>query len=198
MPVYAEADPALVAAAKSGDLAAFNSLVLEFQDAVYSLTYRLMGEPAAAADAAQEAFISAYRRIDSYRDGSFRAWLLKIAANQCYDEFRRRKRRPTVSFEETAGDDESLLPIPSADETPEQAVERAETAQAIQRCLMALPPDQRAVVVLSDVEGFDYQSVADQVGSALGTVKSRLSRARAALRDCLRGALELSSPIGRL
>lgn len=198
MPVYAEADPELVAAAKRGDLAAFNALVLEFQDAVYSLTYRLIGEHAAAADAAQEAFIAAYRRLDSYRDGSFRAWLLKIASNQCYDEFRRRKRRPTVSIEATAGDDESLLPIPSTGETPEEAAERAETARAIQRCLMALPADQRAVVVLSDVEGFDYQSVADQVGAALGTVKSRLSRARAALRECLRGALELSGSRGRL
>jgi RNA polymerase sigma-70 factor (ECF subfamily) len=85
MPVYPDADPNVVAAAKRGDLAAFNALVLEFQDAVYSLTYRLIGEQAAAADAAQEAFISAFRRLDSYRDGSFRAWLLKIAANQCYD-----------------------------------------------------------------------------------------------------------------
>lgn len=198
MPVYAEADPELVAAARRGDLAAFNALVLEFQDAVYSLTYRLIGERDAAADAAQEAFVAAWRRLDSYRDGSFRAWLLKIAANQCYDEFRRRKRRPALSFEETVGDDGSLLPIPSGDETPEEAAQRAETARAIQRCLMALPADQRAVVVLSDVEGFDYQSVADQVGAALGTVKSRLSRARAALRECLRGALELSAPRERL
>lgn len=198
MPVYAEADPELVAAARRGDLTAFNALVLEFQDAVYSLTYRLIGERDAAADAAQEAFIAAFRRIDSYRDGSFRAWLLKIAANQCYDEFRRRKRRPVISFEGAAGGDESLLSIPSGGETPEDAVQRAETARAIQRCLMALPPDQRAVVVLSDIEGFDYQSVAEQVSAALGTVKSRLSRARAALRECLRGALELSGSRERL
>jgi RNA polymerase sigma-70 factor (ECF subfamily) len=197
MPVYPDADPNLVAAAKRGDLAAFNALVLEFQDAVYSLTYRLIGEQAAAADAAQEAFISAFRRLDSYRDGSFRAWLLKIAANQCYDEFRRRKRRPTVSFDAAENDDE-VLPIPASDETPEEAAQRAETARAIQRCLMTLPPDQRAVVVLCDVEGFDYQAAADQVGAALGTVKSRLSRARAALRVCLRGALELSGPHERL
>jgi RNA polymerase sigma-70 factor (ECF subfamily) len=197
MPVYPDADPNVVAAAKRGDLAAFNALVLQFQDAVYSLTYRLIGEQAAAADAAQEAFISAFRRLDSYRDGSFRAWLLKIAANQCYDEFRRRKRRPTVSFDATDGDDEAL-PIPASDETPEEAADRAETARAIQRCLMTLPPDQRDVVVLCDVEGFDYQAAADQVGAALGTVKSRLSRARAALRECLRSALELSGPRERL
>ena len=198
MPVYADADPKLVAAAQHGDLAAYNTLVLQFQDAVFSLAYRLMGDPDAAADAAQEAVIVAWRRLGSYRGGSFRAWLLKITANHCYDEFRRRKRSPSVSLEAMTGDDDSFLPIPAEDETPEQAVQRAELQRAIQRCLMALPPDQRAVAVLSDVEGFDYQTIADQVGAALGTVKSRLSRARAALRDCLRDVLELSPGPERL
>lgn len=197
MPVYADADPALIAAARRGDLTAFNTLVLQFQDAVYSLAYRLMGDRDTAADAAQEAVIVAWRRLDSYRGGSFRAWLLRITANHCYDEFRRRKRAPSVSLEAMTGDDDSFLPIAASDETPEQAVQRAELQRAIQRCLMALPPDQRAVAVLSDIEGFDYQAIAGQVGAALGTVKSRLSRARAALRDCLRDVLELSGPSER-
>lgn len=197
MPVYAEADPALVAAARRGDLDAYNALVLQFQDAVYSLAYRLMGDRDMAADAAQEAVIAAWRRLDTYRGGSFRAWLLKITANHCYDEFRRRKRAPSVSLEAVTGDDDAFLPIAAHDETPEQAVQRTELQRAIQNCLMALPPDQRAVAVLSDVEGFDYQAIAEQVGAALGTVKSRLSRARAALRDCLRDVLELSGPSER-
>lgn len=197
MPVYAEADPALVAAARRGDLNAYNALVLQFQDAVYSLAYRLMGDRDMAADAAQEAVIAAWRRLDTYRGGSFRAWLLKITANHCYDEFRRRKRAPSVSLEAVTGDDDAFLPIAAHDETPEQAVQRTELQRAIQNCLMALPPDQRAVAVLSDVEGFDYQAIAEQVGAALGTVKSRLSRARAALRDCLRDVLELSGPSER-
>lgn len=198
MPVYADADPELVAAARRGSLDAYNSLVLQFQDAVYSLAYRLMGDRDLAADAAQEAVIAGWRRLDSYRGGSFRAWLLKITANHCYDEFRRRKRTPSVSLEALTGEDDSFLPVAASDETPEQAVQRAELQRAIQRCLMALPADQRAVAVLSDVEGFDYQTIAEQVGAALGTVKSRLSRARAALRDCLRDALELSGPPERL
>ena len=197
MPVYAEADPALIAAARRGDLNAYNALVLQFQDAVYSLAYRLMGDRDMAADAAQEAVIAAWRRLDTYRGGSFRAWLLKITANHCYDEFRRRKRAPSVSLEAVTGDDDAFLPIAAHDETPEQAVQRTELQRAIQNCLMALPPDQRAVAVLSDVEGFDYQAIAEQVGAALGTVKSRLSRARAALRDCLRDVLELSGPSER-
>ena len=197
MPVYADADPALIAAARRGDLNAYNALVLQFQDAVYSLAYRLMGDRETAADAAQEAVIAAWRRLDTYRGGSFRAWLLKITANHCYDEFRRRKRAPSVSLEAVTGDDDAFLPIAAHDETPEQAVQRTELQRAIQNCLMALPPDQRAVAVLSDVEGFDYQAIAEQVGAALGTVKSRLSRARAALRDCLRDVLELSGPSER-
>ena len=197
MPVYADADPALIAAARRGDLNAYNALVLQFQDAVYSLAYRLMGDRDMAADAAQEAVIAAWRRLDTYRGGSFRAWLLKITANHCYDEFRRRKRAPSVSLEAVTGDDDAFLPIAAHDETPEQAVQRTELQRAIQNCLMALPPDQRAVAVLSDVEGFDYQAIAEQVGAALGTVKSRLSRARAALRDCLRDVLELSGPSER-
>ncbi|MBL8145163.1 MAG: sigma-70 family RNA polymerase sigma factor [Anaerolineae bacterium] len=197
MPVYADADPALIAAARRGDLNAYNVLVLQFQDAVYSLAYRLIGDRDTAADAAQEALITAWRRLDSYRGGSFRAWLLRITANHCYDEFRRRKRAPSVSLEAVTGDDDSFLPIAAHDETPEQAVQRAELQRAIQNCLMALPADQRAVAVLSDVEGFDYQAIAEQVGAALGTVKSRLSRARAALRDCLRDVLELSGPSER-
>lgn len=131
MPVYADADPKLVAAAQHGDLAAYNTLVLQFQDAVFSLAYRLMGDPDAAADAAQEAVIVAWRQLGSYRGGSFRAWLLKITANHCYDEFRRRKRSPSVSLEAMTGDDNSFLPIPAEDETPEQAVQRAELQRAI-------------------------------------------------------------------
>ncbi|MFN8379328.1 MAG: sigma-70 family RNA polymerase sigma factor [Anaerolineae bacterium] len=198
MPVYADADPEMVAAARRGNLDAYNSLVLQFQDAVYSLAYRLMGDRDIAADAAQESVIVAWRRLDSYRGGSFRAWLLKITANHCYDEFRRRKRAPSVSLEAVTGEDDSFLPIAANDETPEQAVQRVELQRAIQRCLMALPPDQRVVAVLSDVEGFEYQAIAEQVGAALGTVKSRLSRARAALRECLRDALELPGPSERL
>lgn len=190
-------DTALIRQAQHGSLDAFNALVLRYQDMVYGVSYRIMGDPASAADSTQEAFIAAFRRLSTYRGGSFRAWLLKITANHCYDEFRRRKRAPSVSLEAVTGDDDAFLPIAAHDETPEQAVQRTELQRAIQNCLMALPPDQRAVAVLSDVEGFDYQAIAEQVGAALGTVKSRLSRARAALRDCLRDVLELSGPSER-
>ncbi|MFM8322850.1 MAG: RNA polymerase sigma factor [Chloroflexota bacterium] len=96
----------LIHDAQGGDLDAFNRLVLAYQDLVYTQAYRMMGEPAPAEDAAQDAFIAAYRKLDTYRGGSFKAWLLRIVTNICYDELRRRKRRPTTPLEPTDSDDE--------------------------------------------------------------------------------------------
>ncbi|NDJ60931.1 MAG: sigma-70 family RNA polymerase sigma factor [Chloroflexi bacterium] len=176
----------LIETAQRGDLDAFNALVLRHQDSVYTLAYRIMGEPSSAADAAQEAFISAYRRLDTYRGGNFRSWLLRIATNQCYDELRRRQRRPAISVEDLPGaeaDDGPTLPDPT--DTPEQIAQQHELQRAIQLCISALKAEQRIVLVLSDVEGLNYHEIATQLGINLGTVKSRLSRARAAVRDCL-------------
>jgi RNA polymerase sigma-70 factor (ECF subfamily) len=177
-----------------GDLDAFNRLVLAYQDMVFSQAYRLMGEMEAAEDATQEAFISAFRNIQSYRGGSFRAWLLRIVTNACYDELRRRKRRPTTPLEPLDADDEEIeSPRWLADpgETPEERSERRDLDQAIQKCLEDLPPDFRAVVVLVDVQGFDYIEAAEVIRSPVGTVKSRLARARLRLRDCLKSWWEL-------
>jgi RNA polymerase sigma factor (sigma-70 family) len=158
-----------------------------------------MGDPASAADAVQETFITAYRRIDSFRGGSFRAWLLRIATNQCYDELRRSRRRPAVSIE-ALGDPESDdgPNLPDASETPEQVAQRRELNQAIQQCIDRLPTDHRLVLVLSDIEELNYQEIAEAVGTNVGTVKSRLSRARSAVRACLRGVEELLPSAYRL
>jgi RNA polymerase sigma-70 factor (ECF subfamily) len=188
----------VIRAAKSGDLTAFNSLVLTYQDMVYNQAYRMMGEPEYAADATQEAFISAYKNLRSYRGGSFRAWLLRIVTNACYDELRRRQRRPTTSLEplDDGGDEiESPQWLADPGETPEDAMERAELSTAIQRCLNDLPSDFRSIVILVDVQGMEYAEAAQAIGKPVGTVKSRLARARTRLRDCLRGLRELL-PIG--
>ncbi|MBE9524041.1 MAG: sigma-70 family RNA polymerase sigma factor, partial [Chloroflexi bacterium] len=92
-------EAALIQDARQGDLTAFNRLVLAYQDMVYNQAYRVIGEPGAAEDATQEAFISAYRKLHTYRGGSFRGWLLRIVTNACYDEMRRRKRRPVAPLE---------------------------------------------------------------------------------------------------
>jgi RNA polymerase sigma-70 factor (ECF subfamily) len=185
---------ALINDARQGDLDAFNRLVLAYQDRVYSQAYRVLNDPQGADDATQEAFISAYKNLRSFRGGSFRAWLLRIVTNACYDELRRRKRKPTTSLEplDDSGDEiESPHWIADPGELPEENVIRAELGKAIQNCLEKLPVDFRVVMVLVDVQGMDYLEAADVVGKPLGTVKSRLARARSRMRDCLQGFWEL-------
>jgi len=191
----------LIQEAQKGDLDAFNRLVLAYQDQVYSQAYRIIGESEAAADAAQEAFISAYNHLNSYRGGSFRAWLLRIVTNSCYDELRRRQRRPTSPLEplDDAGEEiESPGWMVDPSDGPEDQIERAELRRAIQHCLDGLAVEFRAVVVLVDVQGMDYVEAAQAIGKPLGTVKSRLARARVRLQDCLRGFGELLTATMRL
>ncbi len=182
----------LVAAAQRGDLNAFNELVLAYQDRVYNLAYRILGDPAAAEDATQETFIAAYRHLSTFRGGSFLSWLMRIVANRCYDELRRHKRRPTVSWESFGEMDEEANPfLVNSHPTPEEAAQEAELARFLQSAIATLPPDQRIVLVLSDIEGMNYQEIAGTVGIPVGTVKSRLARARARLRDLLQARGEL-------
>lgn len=187
-------EASLIQAAQRGDVAAFNELVLAYQNQVYNLAYRIMGDGDSAADATQEAFISAYRNLVHFRGGSFKAWLLRIVTNACYDELRRQKRHPASSLEalyvvDEAPDDPGLIAAPA--ENPETYAQRRELWRFIEAGLSALPPDQRITLVLSDIEGLSYEEIAEITSANLGTVKSRLSRARAKLRDFLMAQGEL-------
>lgn len=184
-------EAALITQAKKGDVAAFNRLVMTYQQAVYNVAYRIMGEPQPAEDATQEAFISAYKSLNRFRGGNFKAWLMRIVTNGCYDELRRRKRRPQSSLDELTDGSDSYAFLRNADEGPEAHQVRVEMAQAIEHCLEALPDDQRITAVMCDVEGYDYNEIARITSVSLGTVKSRVSRARSKLRDCLQGFMEL-------
>jgi len=184
-------EPKLITQAQKGDIHAYNTLVLHYQNQVYNVAYRIMGDPAAAADAAQEAFISAYKGLHRFRGGSFKSWLLRIVTNACYDELRRRKRRPQTSLEAITDENESFTKLAGETANPEQHQQQAELVQAVADCLELLPDDQRVVTVLCDVEGYNYQEIADIVSVSLGTVKSRISRARSKLRDCLQQYWEL-------
>ncbi len=192
----------LIQAAQQGDLTAFNRLVLAYQDLVYNQAYRMMGETEAADDATQDAFISAYKHIRSYRGGSFKSWLLRIVTNACYDELRRRKRRPTQPLEpldpENNEEMESARWMVDPGESPEEALERVELDRALQHCLDGLPDDFRTIVVLVDIQGMDYTEAAEVIKTPLGTVKSRLARARLRMRDCLQGVWELLPTAFRL
>ncbi len=184
----------MIQAARSGDLDSFNRLVLAYQDIIYSHAYRMIGEEEAADDATQTTFISAYNHLNSFRGGSFKAWLLRIVTNACYDELRRRKRRPTVPLEPTDEDGEEVESarwmVDPADQ-PEEQVQRQELQIAIQHCLDRLPEEFRAAVVMVDVQGLDYFEASQAIGKPIGTIKSRLARARLRLRDCLNGFAEL-------
>ena len=184
-------------AARRGDLAAFNQLVLAYQAVVYTVALRTLGNPDDAADATQEAFVSAFKAIREFRGGSFKAWLLRIAVNACYDQLRRRQRRPASSLDELTEIGDLDIAAPDPERGPEGAASSAETARVIQAGLATLPEDQRMLVVLCDVQGLSYEEAADATGVALGTVKSRLSRARARLRDYLRERGELPSDARR-
>ncbi|MGC9357306.1 MAG: sigma-70 family RNA polymerase sigma factor [Anaerolineae bacterium] len=185
----------LVEAAQRGNLDAFNELILFYQNQVYNLAYHLMKDPAAADDASQEAFISAYRSLDKFRGGSFRAWLLRIVTNACYDEMRRYKRRPQVSFDDFGDMDEEANPFLRDDaELPEQAVQRDELGDMLERTMSLLPEDQRITLYLIDRLGFSYDEAAEATDVPLGTVKSRLARARTKMRDLLMEQRELLPP----
>jgi len=185
-------EAALLDRARSGDLAAFNQIVEFHQVAVYNLCLRMMGAGQSAEDAAQEAFINAYRHLDKFRGGIFRAWLLRIASNACYDELRRRKARPAVSLDEPrGGDDERSYDPPSGEATLDERAEQMELRAAIEAALLRLPDDQRLAIILCDVQGLDYAEIAEATRTSLGTVKSRINRGRARLRAILLESGEL-------
>lgn len=187
-------DNDLVVRSQSGDLDAYNGLVVRYRRSVYNLALRMLGDPSAAEDVAQECFISAWRNIARFRGGNFGAWLLRIATNACYDAIRRRQRHPASSLEAATGEDEAPLELPDPAELPESQAIRRELARAIIEGLQHVQVDQRIAVVLIDIQGYAYEEAAEVLNVPIGTVKSRLSRGRAQLRSYFRGHPEQLPP----
>ena len=182
------AEARLVQAALDGDLSAFNCLVTAHQDPLYGWIYAMVKDDALADDLTQAALITAYEKLHTFRGGSFRAWLFTIARNRTIDEMRRKKRFPAFSldapFEEE--DPRSLLSFLADDHLqPEAALEQAEQAELIDDLLEALPEPARQVLRLVDMDGMDYQEAAEVLRLPIGTVKSRLTRARLKLREIM-------------
>ena len=179
----------LLRRARGGDLAAFNDLVLEHERLVFNLCYQLTGQRQAAEDAAQEAFIAAWRGIAGLRGDALRPWLLRIAANACRDELRRRSRRPSSSLDVALeeGLPEPAHPAPS----PEASALQGELRGRLEAALRTLPAEQRLALVLCDVQGLDYAEIAIVMKTSLGTVKSRIARGRGRLRQALLAEREL-------
>lgn len=173
--------------AKGGDQDAFAELVTAHQDRIYTLCLRMTEDREDAQDAAQEAFLNAWRGLASFQgDSSFSTWLYRLASNACIDLLRKRKRRQERENFCSLDDEEAGWLEPAAPGAgPEEELERKERRQALERELRALPDHQREILVMRDVSGLSYQEIGELLSLDLGTVKSRLARARLALKKRL-------------
>jgi RNA polymerase sigma-70 factor (ECF subfamily) len=186
-----ELEEALVRRSQAGDLDAFNRLIELHQNAVFGLCVRMLGSREAAEDASQEAFLSAFTHVGTFRQGSFKSWMMRIAANAAYDELRRRGRRPTTSIDFDQDEESGPIAVPDPGPVPEELALRSELRRAVEDGLQTLPDDQRLAVILCDIQQLAYEEIAEATQSSLGTVKSRISRGRARLREYLRAQGEL-------
>ena len=181
-----------VQAARAGDRPAYERLVARYQTEVFNLCLRFTGDFDAADDAAQETFIAALRAIPRFRGGNFRAWLFRIATNKCRDGYRATARRHQVPLEQGAEPAaESFVGTGTPAPTPEQQLELKELHSVIQSGFRSIQPEQREALVLRDVNGLPYEEIASVLDVELGTVKSRIARGRAHMRDYLVANREL-------
>ncbi len=181
-------ESALISSAAQGDLEAFNALIVEYQDLVYSVARSILCDGDSAEDAAQETFISAFQHVGSFRGGSFRSWLLRIATNTCYDLLRAQKRRPTVPLypEDAAGNEVESAPwLVDPHRSAPAELEWNDFSRALYRSLDELPTPFRSVITLVDLNGIDYVEAARVLAIPVGTVKSRLARARERMKERL-------------
>jgi len=179
----------LIQFAQRGDLDAFNLLALKYQDMMFRISFRIINDECAAEDAAQNAMVQAFQNIRSFRGGSLKSWLARVAVNASYDELRRMKRHTAQPLEQYNQDGEEIespawMIDPSAQ--PDELAENSELKGVLQRCIRSLVPDYRLMVILVDIEGMSYEEAARITRIPVGTVKSRLARARMQLRTAMR------------
>lgn len=181
-------ESALIERWRGGDQRAFEDLVLRYEKRVYNLAFRMAGNADDAGDLAQEAFVRVYTALPNFRgQSSFATWLYRIATNVCLDELRRRGRQPVLSLDQPVVMDEGPVARQTVDPAagPLEELERSEVSAAVQQGISSLQPEHRAVLVLRDIQGLSYDEIAEALQCSLGTVKSRLNRARLALRERL-------------
>ena len=179
----------LIQATSQGNLTAFNELVLKYQDQVFNLAHRILDNQDMAEDIAQDTFIHAFQKIHQFRGGSFRAWLLKIATNLCYDEMRIWKRHPYQPLKPTDKENninESPQWLRDPNPLPERMVETDDLHEILENAISKLPNIYRTTLSLIDIDEFDYKDAASIMGISIGTVKSRLARGRMQLGSYLK------------
>jgi len=184
----------LITAAQRGDLNAFNSLILSYQNLLFGIALRMLNDEDTASDAVQEALISAFSKFRTFRGGSLRSWLARVTVNACYDEMRRKRRQREVPLEQFNMEGEEVEDLswmidPAA--RPEEKYESFEVENAIQRSLSVLTPAYREALILVDIEGLSYEEASIAARVPVGTVKSRLARARLQVRATLQGYTDL-------
>lgn len=182
-----EQEAAIVRKVLGGDANAFETLVLEYEKNVYNIALRMTGNSEDAADMTQEAFIKAYNSLQSFRgDSKFSVWLYRIVSNVCLDFLRSKNRRPTVSLsvEDDDGED-TQLDVADESQSPELLLDRKLTRESVRRGLDSLPPDYRQILLLREIQGLSYDEISQALGLEVGTVKSRIFRARKRLCNFL-------------
>lgn len=182
---FTPSDGELIALAANGDLDAFNVVVERYERAVYAASWRILRDPMLAEDAAQDTFVRAWNAVESFHGDNAKPWLLRIATNRCLDLIRQRTRQATGSLDEQLTEHEPRWSTLSPQELPDREAEKAELSNRLEAAMARLPDDQRVAIVLADAMGYDYSEVAEMTGSAIGTVKSRISRGRTRLRAIL-------------
>jgi RNA polymerase sigma-70 factor (ECF subfamily) len=178
----------LIRSAQRGDLDAFNQLLPAYQDFLFRIALNILADEDAAADATQEALISAFRNIRSFRGSVLRSWLTRMVINSCYDQLRRQHRHPTLPLDHMDEFDHEMDAAPwlaDGAPLPEDQVQDRELQRQLHAGLQSLAPAYRSAAILVDIEGLSYEEAADVLRIPVGTVKSRLARARMALRGFL-------------
>jgi RNA polymerase sigma-70 factor (ECF subfamily) len=187
-------DAVLIARSKQGDRQAFDQLVTRYSAQIYNFAYRMTNNRDDAEDIYQEAFLHAFRGIGSFRaDSAFSTWLYRIVRNVYLDEMKRRRARPYASLEENIQTEDGSIARDVQDDapTPEEAVQINERRRAVHRAISQLPETQREILILYEMNQHSYEEIATILGINVGTVKSRLNRARRSLRDRLLAVKEL-------
>ena len=177
----------LVARARAGDESAFEQLVQDNQNRIYNLTLRMTGNPDDALDMAQEAFLRAWRGLKFFKgDSAFSTWLYRLASNVCLDHLRKQKRRQNINLSQLSDEEDNGPPdVPDERYQPDLCLEKKSLREAVQRGLDLLSEEHRQVLVMREISGLSYQEIADVLDLEAGTVKSRINRARLALRKIL-------------
>src|SRR5512140_1125357 len=189
-PIIQNEEKELIKAAQRGDLNAFNALILRYQNLLYGIALRMLNDEDTASDAVQEALISAFSKFNTFRGGSLRSWLARVTVNACYDEMRRKRRQreaPLEQFNMEGEEVEDLSWMIDPAARPEERYESYEMESAIQQSLNHLTPAYREALVLVDIEGLSYEEASIAAQVPVGTVKSRLARARLQMRCNLQG-----------